>query len=127
MEATVNEIKFTDKDIVDVEDCVYAGEFNPHNIHPFLFHDHGYVLCVVFASHLQDALDKAVDEDKLDRFQVDAKEVEAMTDAEAEELSFLGNAGEPFDIENLGFIELSPPKRSWVAEWAASNPQPQPA
>ena len=123
METTLNEIKFTDADVVDVEDCIYEGKYNPHNVRPFLLHDHGYTLCIVFAQHLQEALDKAVDANKLDCFLVDAKEVEAMTEEEEESLSFLGNASEPFDIESLQFIEMSPPKRSWVAEWVASNQQ----
>jgi len=121
METTLNQIKFKDEDVVDVEDCIYEGEYNPRNIHPFLLHDHGHVLCVVFASDLQGALDKAVNENKMDQFQVEASEVEAMTDEESEALSFLGDASEPFDIESLGFIEMIPPKRSWVAEWVASD------
>ncbi len=117
--------------------------YNPHNVRPRLIHDHGFTVAVVFASNLQDALDEAGDADKLDHFMIDPKDdsdrADYMTmdvskmaagfDEECVEYThsdgtkwwwkmeptFLGNAGEPFDIEGLGVIELPNPKFSFCA------------
>jgi len=142
-----NEITFSDADVVNLDNWIPAGESNPHNVRPWLFHDSGFVLCVVFADCLQDALDEAVDEGKLDRFKIDVKslaeredymtqdvsEMAAGFDADcveytdenggkwwwAVEPTFLGNASEPFDIESLGYVELPNPKRSFCAQFDA--------
>jgi len=142
-----NEISFTDADVVNIDNWIPAGEYNPHSVRPWLLHDGGFVLCVVFASSLQDALDEAVDEGKLDRFKIDVKslaeredymtqnvaEMAAGFDADcpeytdenggkwwwAVEPTFLGNASEPFDIESLGYVELPNPKRSFCAQFDA--------
>ena len=127
MESQFNQIKFADKDIVEIDDWIPTGEYNPHNVRPWLLHDHGFVLCVVFASSLQDELDIAVDEDKLDRFQVSEEDLKADysfdTDSEGNrdyhDIAYLGNASEPFDIESLGCIELPNPKQSWCATFNA--------
>ena len=108
-------IEFKATDVVDWDEAISyrEGEFNPHGMRPWLFHDHGFVLCVLWASSLQDALDAAVDANKLDRFQIDPKNFGDYGDTEEEQwenMTCLGNASEPFDIENLGVIELSPEK-----------------
>jgi hypothetical protein len=143
------EITFTDDDVVNLDDWIPEGEYNPHQVRPWLFHDGGFVLCVVFADCLQDAMDEAVDDNRLDRFKIDVKilaereyymtqdmsEMAAGFDADcpeyidengvkwwwAVEPTFLGNAGEPFDIESLGFVEMPNPKRSFCAQFDASN------
>jgi hypothetical protein len=149
------EITFNDADVVNLDNWIPAGEYNPHNVRPWLLHDHGFVLCVVFASNLQEALDEAVDENKLDRFKIDVESLhereDYMTrdpakmaagfDADcpeyvdenggkwwwAVEPTFLGNAGEPFDIESLGVEELPNPKRSFCAQfdvhWEPNQPK----
>lgn len=114
MEATYKEIKFTDADIVNPDDFISAGEYNPHNVRPFLLHDHGFVLAVVFADGLQDALDIAVDNDKLDSFQISPADL-ADYGQDGENASYLGNAGEPFDIQAIDYVELPVPKFSFVA------------
>jgi len=119
MEAIVNQIKFTDEDVVDIDDWIPAGEYNPHNVRPWLLHDHGFVLAVVFADCLQDAIDEAVDADKLDRFLVNEADRGDYPDDEG--ISLLGNAGEPFDIESLGYVELDNPPMSWVAVFQAAQ------
>jgi hypothetical protein len=84
--------------------------FNPHSVHAFVLHDHGYVVTVVFASHLQDALDEAVDQNQLDQFQitdVDAPDYPTLNTEEEEGITRLGNASEPFDIEGLDVIEMT--------------------
>ena len=112
MITTTNQIKWSDEDVVNVRDFIPAGEYNPHNVRPWLLHDHGFTIAVVFADCLQDALDIAVDEDKMDRFLVQESDMGMFlgdyTDAEG--ISYLGNASEPFDIEGLGIVELDNPK-----------------
>ena len=108
MITTTNQIKWSDEDVVNVRDFIPAGEYNPHNVRPWLLHDHGFTIAVVFADCLQDALDIAVDEDKMDRFLIQESDMGDYTDAEG--ISYLGNASEPFDIEGLGIVELDNPK-----------------
>lgn len=114
MQAEYNQIKFTDADVVNPSDYIPKGESNPHNVRPFLIHDHGFTLAVVFADCLQDALDIAVDEGKLDGFQVSDKEM-ADYGPDEEGISRLGNAGEPFEIEALDAVELPIPAFSFIA------------
>ena len=108
MITTTNQIKWSDEDVVNVRDFIPAGEYNPHNVRPWLLHDHGFTIAVVFADCLQDAIDIAIDEDKMDRFLIQESDMGDYTDEEG--ISYLGNASEPFDIESLGFVELSNPK-----------------
>lgn len=145
-ESEFREIKFTDDDVVNIDDWIPAGDYNPHNVRPFLFHDHGFVLCVVFADGEQDALDEAADSGKLDSFKIDLEsesefedyltpnwsEADPGLDEDCPEITkngiaywwrngmvpgFLGNAGEPFDIESLQWEELPNPKRSFCAQF----------
>lgn len=119
MQATYREIKFTDADVVNPDDFIPAGEYNPHNTRPWLLHDHGTALAIVFADSLQDALDLAVDNNKLDRFQVAEEDMGDYPDEEG--LTFLGNASEAFDIEGLDVIELPNPPFSFVALFNAKK------
>lgn len=149
MQAKFNEIIFTDADIVNKEDFIPAGEYNPHNVRPFLLHDAGFTITIVFADSLQDAMDIAVDEGKLDFLQIDPADAndrsdymtEIFADADTsldencpeytsvdgirywwkETPSFLGNASEPFDIESLGAVELPNPGFSFVALFNANT------
>jgi hypothetical protein len=114
MTAEVQGIKFTDADIANPDDFIPAGAYNPHKIHPFLLHDHGFTVAVVFASNLQDALDIAVDEDKMDRYLIGEAEL-ADYGEDGDGIAYLGNAGEPFDIETLGVVEFDNPAFSFVA------------
>ena len=122
--ATINvnnlEFSFTDADVCNLFDWIPAGESNPHNVRPWLLHDHGFTLAVVFAGCLQDAIDEAVDNGKLTRFKLDEKEVEAYCDTDNEELiSYLGNYGVPHDIESLDYIEIVNPPASFTAQFNA--------
>lgn len=149
MDAEYRGVKFSDADVVNVGNYIPKGEYNPHNVRPWLLHDHGFALCVVFADSCQYALDEAVDEGKLDRFQIhpanegerddymttDPAEMAAGFDVECPEYidaqgvkywwkiepTFLGNASEPFDIESLGVIELPNPPFSWCAMFKAAQ------
>lgn len=149
MESKWKEIKFTDADVIK-GDFIPKGEYNPYKIHPFLFHDHGFVICVVFASNLQEALDEAVDNDKLDKYMIDLtdkndrddylvkdvvtpgfdKDCPEWTDPETDDKywwreemqpAFLGNASQPFDIESIGIEELPNPPFSFCALFNTRN------
>lgn len=149
MQAKFNEITFSDADVVNKDDFIPKGEYNPHNVRPFLLHDHGFVIAVVFADCLQDALDEAVDADKLDHLMIDLKDQNDRDDylvkdkvtpgydancpeyvdeqggkywwQEGSEPAFLGNASEPFDIEVLEAVELPNPPFSFVALFNAAQ------
>lgn len=141
--AKFREIQFSDANVVNKEDFIPEGEYNPHRVRPWLLHDHGFVLAIVFASSLQDALDTAVDEGVLDRYEIDPTNEKEREDymvkdvvppgsdpncpdfmdkdggkwwwQEGKEPAYLGNAGEPFDIESLQYEELPNPPFSFVA------------
>lgn len=113
LQSKFSEITFTDADIVNKDDFIPQGEYNPYKVKPFLLHDHGFAICVVFAEHLQDALDIAVDAGKLDCYAIGEADMGDYPDEDG--ISFLGNASEPFDIESLGAIELPNPGFSFCA------------
>jgi hypothetical protein len=121
MQAEFNQIKFTDADVVNAEEFIPAGAYNPHKARPFLLHDHGFVVALVFASCLQDALDIAVDAGKLDGFQVSENDL-ADYGPDEEGIARLGNASEPFDIQALDAVELPNPAFSFVALFNAMKP-----
>ena len=131
MESEYRGIRFTDADVVNPRDYTAEGDYNPHRVRPWLLHDHGFVLAVVFASCEQDALDEAVDAGKLDRYMLDASDPQTRQDYGNSQpdgswdwhdgVSFLGNAGEPFDIESLGMVELPTPPFSFCALLNAHN------
>jgi len=108
------EFRFTDADVVNDCNFIPLGDYNPHKVVPWLLHDEGFTICVVFADCENDALDEAADEGKLDRYLLD--------DAAAEEaekknipVSFLGNYGKPYDVENLGIMQLPTPSFSFCS------------
>jgi hypothetical protein len=108
---------FYDADVCNPDDAIWAGDYNPYNVRLWLIHDHGFVVAVSWASNLQDALDEAADSGKLDSFQVDeADAADYGGDIyNCDSLAYLGNAGEPFDIEALGYIEFAAPPLSLAA------------
>jgi len=122
--APLDNFKFSDEDVCNPDDFIPAGEYNPHSVRPWLLHDHGFTVAVVFADCLQDALDIACDEDKLSSFKVDDDTLKTDYDAEGiEGLASLGNAGELHDIESLGCFELTIPPYSFAAMYAANKPK----
>jgi hypothetical protein len=146
-ESKFQEIKFTDVDVVNLDNWIPNGEYNPHKVGPWLIHEAGFVLAVVFASCLQEALDEAVDENKLDKFRIhperDDDRADYMTDDFAEAdggldpdcpeyedtnghrfwwkdgraPALLGNASEPFDLDNVSVVALPNPARSFCAQF----------
>lgn len=126
-EIMIQSVKVTDDDVI-LDDYTPDGEYNPHNIHPFLLHDHGFCVAVVFANNLQDALDIAVDNDKMDSFLIQKEDygdygMNAGIYDEDPRCSFLGIASEPFDIETLQVIELENPPMSFCALYKANQEQ----
>ena len=119
---------FDDSDVCNVDDWIPKNDgSNPHNVRPFLLHDHGFTVCVVFASNLQDALDTAVDENKMDRYLIGESEradydYNPETGEFGEGVTYLGNASEPFDIETLGVVEMPNPPRSFAAQFTSAFP-----
>ncbi len=121
MHATFQQIKFADADIVNAGEFIAANDsYNPRHIRPWLFHDHGFTIGVVFAGSLQDALDELADSGRLDRFAIAESDL-ADYGPEEEGIDHLGNAGEPFDIESLGYVELPNPAFSFVALFNAAQ------
>ena len=139
---TWGDFRFSDDDVVNVDDWIPQGDYNPHNVRPWVIHDHGFTLAVVFAANEQDALDEAVDHDKLDRYMIkpgegdwqdymtcDPAKMAAGFDPECPEYvdgngvrwwwsvepAFLGNAGEAFDVDSLGIAPMPNPKMSFKA------------
>jgi hypothetical protein len=131
MEASHNGVKFSDADVVNGGNFIPKGEYNPHNVRPWLLHDHGFAVAVVFADCEGDAIDEAVDGGKLDRFQLDPSNASHRADygngKDGDEfdwndsVSYHGNAGEPFDLESLGMMELPNVPFSFAAMFAASQ------
>lgn len=103
-------VSFTNNDVVNAHDFIPQGEYNPHNIRPFLLHDHGFTVAVVFANCLQDALDVAANANKMDRYLVSE-----FKDYNEDEFVYLGDASEPFDIDSLQVIELPNTKFNFEA------------
>lgn len=109
------ELSFTDEDVVDADrDFIPEGDYNPYNVRPWLLHDGGFTLAVVFTSCLSRALDIAADAGKLDRFLLTPEEM-ADYGEDHEQISFLGNNSKPYDVDNVMFVELPNPKFSFVA------------
>ena len=121
MPSEFNDIRFSDADVVNPEEFIAANDdYNPHKVRPWLFHDHGFALAVVFAACEQDALDIAADQDKFDRYAVSADDLGDYGE-DGEGLSYLGNASEPYDLEGLGIIELPNPSFSFCALFNAAQ------
>ena len=145
-----NQISFTDKDIVNIDDWIPGcDKYNPHRVRPWLIHEAGFTVAIVFASCEQDALEEAADSGKLDKFMIDPedkndrddymiegvvspghdKDVPEYVDGEGKkywwrqgrEPAFLGDASEPFDIESLSMVKLPNPPLSFVACFQAAK------
>jgi len=109
---TANGVKITDSDLINKDDfLLYMDGSNPHGVHPFVLHDHGFVICVVVAEHLQDALDEAFDAGKLDHFAITEDDMKDY-DEDSGGVAFLGNASTACDIEGVSVEELSMPEFS---------------
>lgn len=113
MQATVNEIRFSDDDVVNPEDFLPTDAYSPHSVKPFLLHDAGFTLGVVFAESLQDALDIAADAGHLDSFRV--SDLDSADYPDDDGVSFLGNDSARYDVDLVDAVELQNPVFSFVA------------
>ena len=76
------------------------NSYNPHNVRAWVIgHEFG-AICMIFASHEQDAFDAAVDANQLDSL------LDTDQDHQNESLTSLGNAGELFDLSNVWISEV---------------------
>lgn len=95
-------------------DIVLPGEFNPHNTRLWAINNEYGYLGAVWAQNEQDALDELVDADLGAGLLLDPEDVKKMDDEERDELSYLGNAGEPADLQYAGITEIKwKPERDW--------------
>ena len=92
-----------DADCVLANDVTFDGEHNPYNTRLWLIHnEYGYI-AAVWGNCAQDVLDTAVDADLLDSCMISE---ENLKDFSEDDISYLGNAGEPFDLQYIGMEEV---------------------
>lgn len=104
-----------DKDVVNPLEYSDNGTYNPYNTRPFLIHGEFGCLAIVFASCESDALDEAVDAGKLNGYMLSQEDVEDWEKRGADdEICYLGNASEPFDLTYIHILELPNPTFSFV-------------
>lgn len=92
-------------------DVVFQGEYNPHNVGLFLVWNRDTVIAAVWASCEGDALDEAVDAGLMDAVACDGEvrfneEDQADEDLDGVSVTRLGNAGEPFYLDEVGCSRL---------------------
>ena len=117
---TTNSIHWTDADVINAD--YYAPDSNrahPDSA-PWLLHDHGFVVAVVFAENLQEALDTAADADKLERYLLNNEDWVDYDGPEDDRVFYLGNNSLPYNIESLVAIELANPPFSFAALYSAA-------
>lgn len=82
-----------------------------------------YILChefgavaMVYASHLQEALDIAADEEKIDCFKLDEKDLKDYS--ENDHIDYLGNFSDPYDMSELTvfMFDFDNPKNAEVLD-----------
>lgn len=92
------EYDIKDSDIL-LNDCILPEEFNPHNVQLWIIGNEYGPIVALWAGHEQDALDILLDSG-YEQFLVDEPDPEMV-----EEYAYLGNAGEPC---NLNYAWMSP-------------------
>jgi hypothetical protein len=97
---------YRSSDVVNPDDYIPTGEFNPHKVRPWLIHNEFGTVAIVYADYEQCALDEAVDAGKLDSDQVSDEDLATMSEEEKEDLLTAGNAGEYLHQDYLGILEL---------------------
>ena len=118
------EIKLCDSDIINPDEIEYGDMNGRKGNSLFVLHDHGYVICAVWSGCLQDAIDEAVDNDKMERYLIDESDYgDYGVNTDEPSCTFLGNDCKPHDIETLGYVELTAPVRSNCAEIEANTPK----
>jgi hypothetical protein len=92
-------------------DVVLPGDTNPHRVGLWLIEGVYGPIAAVWASNEQDALDEAVDSELMEGYRLSDEDAADRTkgsgdDAE-EDFARLGNAGEPFDLNDVGMHKLA--------------------
>ena len=67
-ETTYKQIKFTDEDIINPDDWDFYDK-------TYLFHDHGVILGIAFASHENNAFDELADSGKIEDWKIREEEI----------------------------------------------------
>lgn len=83
-------------------DISLPDDHNPHNVRLWVIGNEYGPLCAVWASHEQDAMDEAMDAGFLDSFKVEPENEE-----ELDGCAFLGNAGEPCNLDYAWMQEVN--------------------
>src|SRR4029078_8668101 len=86
---------FSDADVLNPQDFVPREASLP--VQPWLIHDHGFPLAIVFAESEDDALYLAADKGKLDAFKINDPTC-------AEDPLCLGNAGLTYDLSAVATL-----------------------
>lgn len=118
------ELTLSDADIVNPDGIEYADLNGRKGNSLFILHDKGDVVCAAWAYELSEAMDIASDSGMLDHYLIDELDYANYgIGTNAPGCSFLGDAGEPYDIRSLSHAKLASPTRSNCAELWASWPE----
>jgi hypothetical protein len=105
----VGEIRLNPGMIVDPEWFEFDRGYNPHNMRPFIVGAEFGALAIVWAEHEQEALDAAVDGDKMDGYIIDNPDEE-----DYEDHCSAGNASELIHDDYLWIIEFPETGLNWL-------------
>jgi hypothetical protein len=122
-----------DTDRMLCNDVIFADEYNPNRVRPWVIGNQFGPLCLVWAGHEQDALDAACDAGMLDGLALEPDNVAERSRDECEGdhpgtgeccpyppsgVMLLGNASEPFDVDYawLAEVALTPLQERYFAE-----------
>lgn len=111
------EYRYTAEDFANLDSVDYSMFSHPRMNRAYVIHNAGAVLAIVFSEYYayceQDALDEAVDRDKLDSLLINDSELpdyQTGTDSEGypeyDGIAYLGNASEPFDQSTLDLFTI---------------------
>jgi hypothetical protein len=116
----VGDVEISDDMIVNPDAYVPAGDYNPHNVRPWVIgHEHG-AFAIVFAASAQDAIDETVDAGKMDGMKVSDEDYANATDDEREDYLCGGNASEYFYQDYLWLEPIENPPFSFIALLSAN-------
>jgi hypothetical protein len=110
---------FDEDDVSNPDDFIPAGDFNPHNIRPYILHSAGSVLAVAFSENSEDAMSEAADGGQL--------EGRKITDDNIDETTgdvFTGPDGNLYNLQDVDIIGV-PPARWDRRLWTESQLQSQ--
>ena len=111
----VGTVIISDDMLVNPGDFIPDGDYNPHNVRPWIIgYEHG-AFAIVFADCAQDAIDETINSGKMDGMKVSDDDLEAATDEEREDYLCGGNASEYFYQNYLWLEDIKNPAFSFVA------------